>query len=95
MNISAIVFEIGVPVANTTPAPLFSSPGCAGTREQIERAIPTQFVGVLRNARQGLGDVEQIFEFVRSVDEESIDSKLFSNERIVFSARQRALRASR
>ena len=51
-------------------------------QEEIERALGCS-LRQSGNARH-FGDVEEIFEFVRFVDEEPIDSEFFERERVVF-----------
>ena len=87
MYISAMVFEIGVPVAKTTPRPPLSLADVAGLHEHVEGAVA---VGV-RQARDAvhLRGVEEILVEVGFVDEDLIDAQFLEGDARCLCARGR------
>ena len=82
-----MVFEIGVPVANTTPRPPLRLAEIAGLHEHVEGAVA---VGV-RQAGDAvhLGGVGQVLVEVGLVDEDLVDAQLLEGERAGLSTRGR------
>ena len=82
MYISARVFEIGVPVANTTPRPSSPLLEIADLQKHVECAVT---VGV-RQAGDPvhLGGVSQILVEIGLVNEQLIDTELFKGKCAVF-----------
>ena len=77
-----MVFDIGVPVAKTTPRPPFLLLQVAGLHEHVEGSIA---VGVRHSGNPAhLRRITQIFVQVSFIHEELINAELLKCERLVF-----------
>ena len=81
VNISAMLLEIGVPVAKTTPPPPFTA-GCAEPSGTYRRPAREAVCGSPA-MRVIFADIKEIFEVVGFIDEQPVDAEFLEGQRVV------------